>query len=329
MSESAVAEREIILPVNEVPQTDLTMSRAPEQVLEEARRAAKALVSVIESKKKVVKINGELYPEFEDWQTLGKFYGLAAKVSETSLINIDDARGWEAKAAVVQIATGREISTAWSMCLSDEPRWGNRPLFQLRSMAQTRACAKALRNVLGWVLVLAGCNPDPAEEMDGVGQKRTDPPPANLASKAQCEAIRSAPLDDTEFWKIAKACGVTNLKKMTSDQADSILAKMEEMAPAESKEPETPPNVNPDTGELFPTPEPEAEPEPSGETPGRDGMLKEIGQLCKAQVEKPQIRERLFSQYLDDNFDGAKSTDDLTDDNVKEALLYLKNHGLK
>ena len=46
-------------------------------------------------------------------------------------------------------------------------------LFQLRSMAQTRACSKCLRNVLAWVVVLAGYRPTPAEEMDGVFQQRT------------------------------------------------------------------------------------------------------------------------------------------------------------
>lgn len=39
------------------------------------------------------------------------------------------------------------------------------PLFQLKSMAQTRSNAKALRNVLAWVVVLAGFSPTPAEEM--------------------------------------------------------------------------------------------------------------------------------------------------------------------
>ena len=42
------------------------------------------------------------------------------------------------------------------------------PSFQLRSMAQTRACAKAFRNVLAWVVVLAGYKPTPAEEMQGI-----------------------------------------------------------------------------------------------------------------------------------------------------------------
>ncbi len=39
------------------------------------------------------------------------------------------------------------------------------PLFQLKSMSQTRACAKCLRNVLAWVAVLAGYRPTPAEEL--------------------------------------------------------------------------------------------------------------------------------------------------------------------
>lgn len=43
------------------------------------------------------------------------------------------------------------------------------PLFQLASMAQTRAAAKSLRNVLSWVVVLAGpgIRTTPAEELDG------------------------------------------------------------------------------------------------------------------------------------------------------------------
>ena len=36
-------------------------------------------------------------------------------------------------------------------------------------MAQTRAGAKALRNALAWVVVLAGYRPTPAEELPGSG----------------------------------------------------------------------------------------------------------------------------------------------------------------
>lgn len=46
--------------------------------------------------------------------------------------------------------------------VADEPV----PFFQLRSMAQTRACSKAMRQVLSWVVVLAGLKPTSAEEVE-------------------------------------------------------------------------------------------------------------------------------------------------------------------
>src|SRR5262249_527648 len=46
------------------------------------------------------------------------------------------------------------------------------PMFQLASMAQTRANAKVLRNVLSWVAVLAGYKPTPAEEIEDLTTKQ-------------------------------------------------------------------------------------------------------------------------------------------------------------
>ena len=149
------------------PRTDISMSRAPEVILDEAKRASKALVDVLKNKKKPVIMNGEQYLEFEDWQTLGRFYGVTSKITQTEAVTIGEVTGFLAKAVVVR-ADGMEISGAEAMCLNDEANWKTKPLFQLRSMAQTRACAKALRNVLAWVVVLAGYKPTPAEEMDGV-----------------------------------------------------------------------------------------------------------------------------------------------------------------
>lgn len=144
--------------------TDLIISRPPEVVLEEAGQAAKALKDVVSKKSKPVIFNGEQYLEFEDLQTLGRFYGITAKITRTGFLECGEAKGFEATAVAVK-ADGTEISAAEAMCLNDEPNWKAKPLFQLRSMAQTRACAKALRNVLAWVVVLAGYKPTPAEEM--------------------------------------------------------------------------------------------------------------------------------------------------------------------
>jgi hypothetical protein len=179
----------------------LSISRPPEQVLAEAKKAADALTKVIAGKKDPVKFNGQIYLEFEDWQTVAKFYGVTVKVESTTPANFGDVRGFEATAVALD-REGREVSRAESLCLTDEENWGMRPkyewqdeivngkkvwddqrkrykankvkvadvptpLFQLKSMAQTRACAKALRQVFAWVVVLAGYKPTVAEEMTG------------------------------------------------------------------------------------------------------------------------------------------------------------------
>jgi hypothetical protein len=187
---------------------DLSISRAPAVVLEEAREAARVLRDVISQKDKPVIFNGQQYLEFEDWQTVGRFYGVTARVTVTRFVEYGDVRGFEAAAEALLVSSGQVISGAEAMCLNDEERWSSRPkyewqeskdgrrrrvkvgeepvpLFQLRSMAQTRACSKALRNVLSWVVVLAGYRPTPAEEMTGSeSPEHDDPPPQRPRSAA-------------------------------------------------------------------------------------------------------------------------------------------------
>jgi hypothetical protein len=203
------------------------MVRKPTAVLAEATLAANALADVIKKKQKPVIFNGEQYLEFEDWQTCGQFYHLTARVSWTRPLELGGAIGFEAGADVIHNDTGMIISSAESMCMNDEDKWSKRtkyewvkgkrekvgevpvPLFQLRSMAQTRACAKALRNVLAWVVVLAGFKPNVAEEMTGDefqnGSPKADPPvtpttsnqpPAQAAAPAKHEAPKPQPGED-------------------------------------------------------------------------------------------------------------------------------------
>lgn len=110
-------------------------------------------------------------------------------------------RGFEASSLLLNERTGIVVGRAEAMCLDEEENWGSvpkyewrdmirddkkvwdeatnkckrervvvamepKPLFQLRSMAQTRASAKAFRTKLSWVAVLAGYAPTPACELD-------------------------------------------------------------------------------------------------------------------------------------------------------------------
>ncbi len=183
--------------------TDVALYRAPEAVLAEAHKAAVALQDVIKNKKDPVMMNGQQYLEYEDWQTVGRFYGITAKVESVEFVTYGSVRGFSASAVALR-ADGFELSRATGDCLSDEPKWSSKPkyewrdktdgkgrekiqvgdepvpLFQLKSMAQTRACAKVLRNVLAWVVVLAGYRATPAEELDASMERGggSDPKPA-------------------------------------------------------------------------------------------------------------------------------------------------------
>ena len=158
-------EEQALVPIVE-NKTDLVIARAPDLVLQEAQKAAKALQDVIANKKNPFMLHGEQYIEADDWQLIGKFYGVTAKVKEVVPIEIGEASGFRARAVVVRLSDGLEISAAESMCLNDEANWSSKPTFQLSSMAQTRACAKALRNVLAWVVMLAGYKTTPSEELN-------------------------------------------------------------------------------------------------------------------------------------------------------------------
>ena len=176
----------------------MTLIRKPREILAEATEAAKALAEVIKNKPKPVIFNGEQYLEFEDWQTCARFYGLTVKIVWTRPIEIGGAMGFEAGAEVIDNRSGMVVSAAEAMCLNDEEKWSKRtkyewegkkrikvgevavPMFQLRSMAQTRAGAKALRNVLAWVVVLAGFKPNVAEELTGDESGLQPNPKANV-----------------------------------------------------------------------------------------------------------------------------------------------------
>jgi hypothetical protein len=189
------------------PAESLTVVREPEEVLTDAQKAAAALMKVVNSKQKQITFNGETYLESGDWQTVAKFYGVTAKIESTKYVTYGEASGFEAAAVALDcngrvVSRGEAMclndEENWGMRskygyedILDEN--GNKiwepnpnkpgksrpksrrvkigeeatPLFQLRSMAQTRACGKALSNLFKWVVVLAGYKPTPAEEMIG------------------------------------------------------------------------------------------------------------------------------------------------------------------
>lgn len=175
-------------------QKTVVLQGDPVQQLEFAKKCSVALMDVLKLKPKKVMINGKQYIEYEDWQTLARFYGATVGTEWTKPIERNGkVWGYEAKAIVTM--KGELVSSAEAMCTRDERNWAARDEFALRSMAQTRACAKSLRNVFAWIVVMAGLQPTPAEEMDNVAHD------ANLAADPGAGAIEHNKFDwDKRRW---------------------------------------------------------------------------------------------------------------------------------
>ena len=104
--------------------------------------------------------------------------------------------GWEARVEAKTLS-GAIVGAAEAECTRDERAWASRDDFALRSMAQTRATAKALRMPLGFVMTLGGFQATPAEEMTfdsgereqaRAGARAAQPAPA--AKKAAMPAVK-------------------------------------------------------------------------------------------------------------------------------------------
>jgi hypothetical protein len=108
---------------------------------------------------------------FEHWQFIGTFFGVTTRVTDVKEISDKGGTGFQATAVAVN-SEGVIVGGAISRCMESETKgskqqWMGKPGYSIMGMAQTRACARSLRQLFGWVVQLAEYSPTPAEEMDG------------------------------------------------------------------------------------------------------------------------------------------------------------------
>lgn len=130
-----------------------------------ATDVAKQLASVIDGCNLFNVISGRKFVRVEGWTTLAAMMGVSPR--EVSVLALEDG-SYEAIVELVRHKDGMVISRGSALCGSDESTWGSRPRYARRSMAITRATGKACRLAFSWVMGLAGYEPCPAEEMDGI-----------------------------------------------------------------------------------------------------------------------------------------------------------------
>ena len=157
----------------------------PDEIVGRAVKVADALKKVIEAKGLVKKIQGREFVEVAGWQTLATMVGVTAFCEWTKPVD----GGWEARTIVRR--NGQDIGAAEAQCTRSESSWKNRDDYAIRSMAQTRSTSKALRSVLGFLVVLAGYADTPASEVPDEGF-------SNRKERAEAKARPTESADQTE-----------------------------------------------------------------------------------------------------------------------------------
>jgi len=143
----------------------------PEQFLEDATKQAKVLKRFLEKTHSVVKIGPSEHVRVGGWQFLAQQAGLTVGTSAEAVTLEDGDTGWKGHATVYR--GGDKMGEADALCLRSERNWKSSDTYAICSMAQTRAISKAIKGVLGFVVVMAGYSDTPAEEMPRPGRKQS------------------------------------------------------------------------------------------------------------------------------------------------------------
>ena len=144
----------------------------PGDVINRAATIASELYKIVEDKKLYSMIQGKKFPRVEAWTTVGGMVGVIPQEAKDAppklTIQPDGYEEYEATVELVRVSDGAIVGRASAIVGTDEKTWASRPRYARRSMAVTRATGKAYRLGFSWIMSLAGYEPTPAEEMDGV-----------------------------------------------------------------------------------------------------------------------------------------------------------------
>ncbi len=168
----------------------------PKEDMTYAARSATQLKEVVRKNRWITNIQGKEHLSFEAWQTIGKFYGYTVDTDsrDAEYVELGGTWGFKGHASVINERTGVRVGGASALCMSDERNWKGRGKFALMSMSQTRAGSKALRQILSWVVALAGYAVTPAEEMtdDTASQNTQISSPVNTTVKKEVKVTKDS-----------------------------------------------------------------------------------------------------------------------------------------
>lgn len=158
--------------------------------IERTSKVALLIKEAIVSQKMTIRIKGNDYVKIEGWQWLGSLLGIGAHTLSLEAIPSISCtehvtEGYEAHVELRHMATGMLVSSAFAECSFHEKRWEMATDNELKSMAQTRATGKAWRQQFAYLMLAAGFEGTPAEEMQRIEDDEKDKAqPQNATSRA-------------------------------------------------------------------------------------------------------------------------------------------------
>ncbi len=162
-------------------------------------------------------IQGKNYAHVEGWQFAGGMLGLFPIVRSVESLSSGTEKKWKAHVDIVDIKTNEVRGAGYALCSSSESKKKNFDEYAILSMAQTRAIGKAYRNLIGWVMKLAGYEGTPSEEMTKVGETPAAPP----EQQPQKPQGFTPPPDMACNWR---GCG-TEISKSVHDYSKRVYGK--------------------------------------------------------------------------------------------------------
>lgn len=167
--EAVEVEEERGLTVREAEPMGLARAPEPREMIALATTMANALRDIVERMHLYADINGKKYPTVEAWMTIARMDNVVAREVPDGIAALEDG-SYEATVELIRLSDGAIVGRGSALCgaegdIAGKTDWSKRPRHQRRSMAVTRATSRAFRQHYAWIMVLAGYEPTPADEM--------------------------------------------------------------------------------------------------------------------------------------------------------------------
>lgn len=172
-------------------------------LIESASQMATRLKSIIDKQELFVTIRDRKHVKVEGWTALAALNGCIASEEKPADEILDGV--FLGHAVLTRQSDGAVLGRASAECGSPDevdkdgaPIWAERARFQRRSMATTRAIGKVCRLAFSWIMVLAGYDATPAEEMSSEEKARRKESPSHSNKKRENAYSKKGP---DQFWR--------------------------------------------------------------------------------------------------------------------------------